>query len=93
MADETYVLRYLVDGYRLADAFRPNPKWGSTTYTVKASGLPPHDDADVVKSAQEAAPPGHWLQRVTAIGSGERELFCKPVPGAASSIPSQDTPT
>lgn len=83
---ETYVLRYLVNSYRLADAFRPSPGWGSKTFTVNAADLPPHSDDEVVDSAKGMTPDGYWLQRVTAIGNGERELFFKPVSVAPNPI-------
>ncbi len=77
-----YRLRYLCDSYTLADAFRPQPGWGSRGYTVDAAALGEHTDADVVDAALQTAPQGYWLQRVEAIG-GEphiRTVWSKPVP-------------
>ena len=77
-----YYLRYLCDGYTLADALRPHPGWGSKGYTVEAALLGEHGDEDVIRAAQEMAPPGYWLQHVEAIG-GEphrRDVFKQAVP-------------
>lgn len=77
-----YYLRYLCDGYTMADAFRPHPGWGSKGYTVEASQLGEHtDDDDIIRCARETAPPGYWLQHIEAIG-GEpprRDVFKKSV--------------
>ena len=77
-----YTLRYLRDGYILADAFRPTPNWGEKKFSVEADSLPSHTDEDIVKLANETAPEGHWLQRVCAIKSGkaDRTLFARQVP-------------
>ena len=77
-----YYLRYLCDGYTLADAFRPQPGWGAKGYTVEADKLGEHTDEDVIRAAQETAPPGYWLQHIEAIG-GEphrRDVFKKSAP-------------
>lgn len=86
---ERYYMRYLCDGYILADAFRPTPGWGSKGYHVEADKLPPHTDAEIVRCAQESCPPGYWLQHVEAIGGprGRRDLFKKAVPWSRSEPP------
>jgi hypothetical protein len=81
-----YYLRYLCDGYILADAFRPIPHWGAKRYTVEAAPLGEHTDADIIKAAQDTAPDGYWLQHIEAIG-GEphvRDVFKKAVPRSRS---------
>ena len=77
-----YRMRYLCNGYILADAFRPHPGWGSKGYTVDAARLGEHTDDDLIRVAQETAPPGFWLHHIEAIG-GEphvRQVFKKGVP-------------
>ena len=81
-APTRYYLRYLCDSYTLADAFRPQPGWGEKGYFVEADKLGEHTDEDVIRAAQETAPPGYWLQHIEAIG-GEprrRDVFKKGVP-------------
>lgn len=77
-----YDARYLVDDYTLADAFRPQPGWGSKTSRVCADGWPEHTDEEVIDAARRSAPTGYWLQSIEAIG-GEphiRVLLAVPVP-------------
>lgn len=84
-----YRMRYLRDGYILADAFRPHPGWGCKGYTVDAARLGEHTDDDLIRVAQETAPPGFWLHHIEAIG-GEphvRQVFKKGVP-----LSSRETP-
>lgn len=89
MADR-YTLRYLCDGYILADAFRPVLHYGEKIFSVEADGLPEHTDDEIVKLASETAPDGYWLQRVTAVENGkpERAIFGRPVPTHRSAYPS-----
>lgn len=77
-----YRMRYLRDSYTLADAFRPQPGWGSKVYTAEAAALGEHTDQDVIRAAQETAPPGYWLQHIEAIGGHphRRDVFKKSVP-------------
>lgn len=84
-----YRLRYLCDGYTVADAFRPVPGWGTKGYTVQADALGEHTDADVIQAARETAPRGYWLQHVEAIGGDpwRRDLFKKAVPWSRSEPP------
>ena len=81
-APTRYYLRYLCDGYILADAFRPQPGWGSKGYFVEAAALGEHTDADIIRCAAETAPPGYWLQHIEAIGGDpwRRDVFMKSVP-------------
>lgn len=84
-----YRLRYLCDGYTVADAFRPVPGWGAKAYTVQADALGEHTDADVIQAARETAPRGYWLQHVEAIG-GEphrRDVFKQAVPWSRNEPP------
>lgn len=81
MADR-YILRYLRDGYILADAFRPIMHYGEKRFSVDGSAMPEHTEEEIVKLANETAPDGYWLQRVTAIEQGkpERTIFGRQVP-------------
>lgn len=81
-APTRYYLRYLCDGYTLADAFRPQPGWGSKGYTVEADNLGEHTDEEVIRAAQETAPAGYWLQHIEAIGGepNRRDVFKQGVP-------------
>lgn len=79
-----YIVRYLRDGYVLADAFRPQPNWGEKSFSVSANDLPPHTDGDLIAMAQDTAPDGYWLQRITAFEGGERVVYSKQVPGHPS---------
>lgn len=77
-----YCLRYLCDGYIMADALRPTPGWGSKGYTVDAAQLGEHTDEDLIRCAKETAPPGYWLQHIEAIGGDPRvrDVFKKAAP-------------
>lgn len=81
-----YSLRYLCNGYTLADAFRPQLGWGAKGYTVEASALDEHTDADVIQAAQETAPNGYWLHHIEAIGGDPhvRDVYSKSVPLGSS---------
>lgn len=73
-----FILRYLVDGYILADAFRPQPNWGARTFSIEADKLPTLSDEEIIKGARESAPAGYWLHSITAIEAdpaGERNVF------------------
>lgn len=87
---DRYALRYLRDGYILADVFRPIPHYGEKRFSVEADKLPEHTDEDIVKLSSETAPEGYWLQRVTAIerGKPERTIFCRQVPAHRSAYAS-----
>lgn len=76
---ERYLLRYLRDGYTLADAFRPGQAWGTKVFCVYANTLPPHDDGDIIRIAIIRTPAGYWLHRVEAIGGDphKRNVFVK----------------
>lgn len=76
-----YRLRYLRNGYTIADALRPQPDWGAKRYTVEAEPLGDHTDQDLIKVAHETAPEGYWLHLIEAIG-GEphvRQVYKRPV--------------
>ncbi len=73
---------YLRDDYILADAFRPQPGWGSLVTRADASDWPAHTDAEVIAAAKRGTPPGYWLQRIDAYGGAphHREVLVRSVP-------------
>ena len=83
---DIYYVRYLCNGYTLADAFRPQPAWGVRTSKVKAAPLGEHTDDDIINAAKETAPDGYWLQHIEAIGGDPhvRDVFKKAVPWRAT---------
>lgn len=76
-----YYVTYLADCYILADAFRPEPGWGSRVMRVDAATLPPHTEEEIIQAAQVGTPDGYWLQKVEAVGPGTRRgMLSVPVP-------------
>ena len=76
-----YYLRYLCDGYTLADAFRPQPNWGAKCYTVDGDQLGAHTDINLIEAAKRSAPAGYWLNRIETFGGPDhgRVVFKKAV--------------
>lgn len=76
-----YRLRYLCNGYTIADALRPQPDWGAKRYTVETEPLGDHTDQDLIKVAHETAPEGYWLHLIEAIGGDPhvRQVYKRPV--------------
>lgn len=66
-----YEIVYHVEGWTLADAFRPQPGWGTRTFTVKASDLGEHTTDDLISTARLHAPPRHRLTSVSIYPEGE----------------------
>ena len=77
-----YCMEYRVHDYTLADAFRPDPKWGKRSFTVDADKVGAHvNDAELIKAAHETAPERYVLARLWEVGSGyEREIYVSPTP-------------
>ena len=65
MSRPFYETVYHCNDWTLADAFRPQPGWGSRVFTVPASVLEGWDDARLIAGAKEAAPEGHRLTRLS----------------------------
>lgn len=84
-----YRIRYLCNRYILADAFRPYPGWGCKGYTADAACLGEHNDDDLIRVANETAPPGFWLHHIEAIGGDPhvRQVFKKGVPLSSHETP------
>lgn len=62
-----YEMIYHAEGWTLADAFRPQPGWGTRRFTVPLAKLGEHDEADIVEAAGDTkhAPPRYRLTSVT----------------------------
>lgn len=56
-----YETIYHVEGYTLADAFRPQPGWGTRTFHVPVEALGEHTEQEVVAEARKHAPERHRL--------------------------------
>jgi len=78
-----YRLTYLCNGYTLADAFRPDHRWGKRIFNLGPFDCSFADD-EVIDYAKKTPPANHYLNCIEAIG-GEphvRVIFTKLVPGA-----------
>jgi hypothetical protein len=60
-----YETIYHREDWRLADAFKPQPGWGTRKFTVKAEDLGEHTEQELVDAARLHAPTGHRLTSVT----------------------------
>jgi hypothetical protein len=56
---------YHIEGWTLADAFRPQPGWGTRRFTVKLADLGEHTQAELLGAAHNGAPPRYRLTSVT----------------------------
>jgi hypothetical protein len=56
---------YHRDDWTLADAFRPQPGWGSRAFTASVADLGDMSEAALIAAAREAAPEGHRLTSVS----------------------------
>lgn len=58
-----FIMEYRVKGYTLADAMRPNPRWGKRIFTVSGDDLGTHDIEEVRRMAAmpEVTPEGYEL--------------------------------
>lgn len=101
-----YETVYHVEGWTLADAFRPQPGWGTRTFTVRLADLPEHTEQQFVEMARQAAPERYRLTSVSLYpADGDKRviwstppcpMFKKPtaagVPVAAGETFSRKTP-
>lgn len=69
-----------VEGWTLADAFRPQPGWGRRTFRVNVADLGEHTEQELVEAAREHAPERHRLTRVTlyAADGADRVIWSTP---------------
>lgn len=85
-----YEMVYHVEGWTLADAFRPQPGWGTRRFTVKLSDLPAHTEQEFVNMARQAAPERYRLTSVTLYperGEGRVIWSTPPMGKVASATP------
>ena len=61
-----FEIEYRCHGYTLADAFRPNPRWGRRIFTVDGDKIGVTDIEQIKAIAVETAPEGYELHRVSA---------------------------
>lgn len=75
-----YEMVYHVEGYTLADAFRPYPGWGTRRFTVKAADLGEHTRAELLRAAHDGAPERYRLTSVSIYEPGQerRVLWSTP---------------
>jgi hypothetical protein len=71
-----YETIYHCEGWTLADAFRPQPGWGTRAFTVKLADLPEHTEQQFVDMARQAAPDRYRLTSVTLYpAEGEKRVI------------------
>lgn len=65
---------YRINGYRLADALRPDPKYGKRVFFTDRKHLPEATDAEIIEAAgdPENVPQGYWL---AMINEGDRVIL------------------
>ena len=66
-----YETIYHVEGYTLADAFRPQPGWGTRVFQVPKAALGEHTEQEVVDEARKHAPPHYNLTSVSIYEEGK----------------------
>lgn len=59
-----YETTYHCDGWRLADAFRPQPGWGTRTFRVNVADCGEHTEQQLLEAARQGAPDRHHLTSV-----------------------------
>jgi len=60
-----YETVYHCNDWTLADAFRPQPGWGSRTFTAPAAALGEMTEPALIGAAKEAAPEGYRLTKLS----------------------------
>lgn len=75
-----YETVYHCDGWTMADAMRPTPRWGTRRFTVPVAALGEHTEADLIEAAKRKAPPRHRLTSVTLypVEGPERVIWSTP---------------
>lgn len=59
-----YEMVYHCEGWTLADAFRPQPGWGTRRFTVKLADLGEHTEREIVGVARQHTPERYRLTSV-----------------------------
>lgn len=75
-----YRTTYHREDWRLADAFRLQPGWGSRVFTVRLADLGQHTEDEIVDVARQHAPAGYRLTSVELFPSEgpTREIWSTP---------------
>lgn len=85
-----YETVYHRNDWQLADAFRPQPGWGSRRFTAPIAALEEMTEPRLIAAAQEAAPEGYRLTKLSIYpeDADERVIWSTPPDQrfAASSI-------
>lgn len=59
-----FEIEYRTTGYTIADAFRPDPKWGRRIFTVNGDRIGVNDIEQIKLLSVQTAPDGYELHRV-----------------------------
>ena len=75
-----YETVYHRNDWTLADAFRPQPGWGSKTFTVPVAALGDMSEASLIAAAKDAAPSNHRLTKISLypLGGDEQIIWSAP---------------
>lgn len=60
----TLQVEYRVKGYKMADALRPDPKWGRRLFVVDTKDLGTDNPAEIKSAAIASAPDGYVFHSV-----------------------------
>ena len=60
-----YETVYHRDDWTLADAFRPQPGWGSRVFATPGTAFGEHTQKELIEGAKASAPPQHRLTRLS----------------------------
>lgn len=75
-----YEMIYHVEGFTLADAFRPQPGWGTRRFTAKVANLGEHTLEGLVAAAQQQAPARYRLTGVMLYEEGKDAVWLWSIP-------------
>lgn len=77
MSRPFYRTIYHRNDWTLADAFRPQPGWGSRTFTAPVAALEGMSEARLIGAAREAAPEGYRLTSLSVfpVDGDERVIW------------------
>lgn len=84
-------MEYRVHYYCLADAFRPDPKWGKRTFSVPAEKVGAAPDHELIEAAHQTAPEGYRLSRLWRVGpDGTRDIYFEKAPAVRPLATTED---
>jgi len=64
-----YQIKYRVIGFKIADAFRPDPHWGKRIFTIDTDKLGIDDAREIERAARETPPDGYEFFSLEPCGS------------------------